>query len=47
MQRQRRNDAASNAGGQAVTDFGALEHCGPEKACSDNTTRHSKTNQLN
>jgi hypothetical protein len=47
MPRQRRNDAAISAGRPAVTDFGALEHCGPEKACSDNTTRHAKPNQLN
>jgi hypothetical protein len=37
MQRQRRHDGAIAAGRPAVTDFGALEHCDPEKACSDNT----------
>ena len=35
MQRQRCHDGAIAAGRPAVTDFGALKHCGPEKACSD------------
>jgi len=43
MQRQRCHDGAIAAGRPAVTDFGALKHCGPKKACSDNAESSNTT----